>query len=1809
MKKPNLFFRALCCFFAVYMLVPFSLWAQLTISVPTFPTTNTVHFTLTGTDTNAFVYDIQFTPALGTIPFSSMVTGAVGQVSFDVTKPTNANAFYRAFGTNASAPLVVATPTFSPGGGAYSTAQNVTISCATPLAAIYYTTNGATPTTSDIYIPSGDTVFLSSIVTLKAKAFRSGYADSSVASATYQINSPPVVNAGPQQVNSSTSATLQGYVTDDGLPSGSSLTNTWSKVSGPGTVTFGNLHQTNSSATFGANGIYVLQLTGTDGQYTTTNTVTIAVNTTVSVSLTAPTDGSTYTVPTNFTFAATASCSSGSITQVGFYANNVLVGTASNAPYSFDWKSVTAGTLVLTAVASTSDSANTGLASSAVTVTVNWPTNVGQVTMSTTDLQIPTAGLPITINRLYNQQYAGNGSFGYNGKLDYEQINIQESSALATSWQGVRTGSIHYYVADTAQHVVTVSLSPNEQYYFVPEVIFDSSSTNTITTSEAPNCYDFYTVHLIFIPVGQGQLSVPAPSDSVGMDDSLNGWTVPLTVVHFDDTGFPINNYEPALSDFTFTAPDGTKYNFDGSGNVSQHTDRNGNYLQYSSGGIVHSSGAQVTFTRDGNNRITQISDPIALATSGSPAVTYAYDGNGNLTNASRLVNRAGPTYNVTSYAYTNTSYPNNITAITDPRGVVSARYEYDTGGRLSRQFDALGRYTGYSYDTVNHRQVVTDRIGYATVQNFTPAGELASVQDAAGGVTSYSYDTQGRKIAETNSLGKVTTYAYDANNNLIGVTNPTGNASSTTYNNYGEPLVSIDALGNGLTNAYDANGNLIAATNALGIVSLYGYDSQGNRIAETNAFALPEQSVVINSFDQFGNLTNTIDALGNATSYTYDGNGNKLSDSKTRTLPAGGMQTLLTQYTYDAQNRFTQTIEPDGFTNLIVYNSIAKQSQIIDKLGRTNSFYYDATGLLTNTIYPDGLSETLAYDADGQKTSSVDRGGHSTGYAYDPLGRLIQTTYADGSAAGNSYDAAGNLISTTLIPPSSGMLPPPATITTAKYSYDAAGRRVALTNALSQGIRYAYDANGNQTNTADALSHTNAYVFDALNRQIQVIYPDGTSESYGYDGLDRKVAVTNQAGIVTRYGFDAVSRLVTVTNAFGTSQSAVASYRYDEVGNLLQQIDALNHTNYFECDAMGRRSKQIMPGSQAATFGYDNAGNLIRQTNFNSVVITNQYDTLNRLTNKSSAGGYKTTFAYSPTGQRTNMVDASGTNVYTYDSRDRLLTKTTPQGTLTYTYDVYGNLATIQSSTANGTSLTYGYDVLNRVTNVMDRFTNSTIYGFDDAGNLQTARLPNAVTNTYAYDNLNRLTNLAAKSSGGTIASFAYKLAQAGNRTNLVETVNSVNRTNAWSYNPLYRLTNEIITAASSGTVSYKYDGVGNRTNRTSTLSGVLGTTNTFNNNDQLTADVYDSNGNTRTNGSNTFLYDVENRLTNATVSGTNIVIVYDGNGNRVKKIVGTTTNTFLVDDRNPTGYAQVLEEKTGTNLTRTYTYGLNLISQRDASSGTQNYYGFDGNGNTRYLTSTNAVVTDTYAYDAFGNLLTSTGTTTNFYRYAGEQFDPQLGFYFLRARYMNPNTGRFLTRDSFEGTTSDPTSLHKYLYGADNPINNVDPNGNDFLSNFAFGNEVHRLIGIDFIRATGGLGFSDARIDTILALPIKIPVFGAARPDLADPSTVQVYEIKPVGSFINGRVQLEFYIQTLKFLDPLKRTWRTGSSYDPPNFLPIGFGVFAVVSPPVNGVILYEVVNIPLVVAALATYAITQIEVDVSEVILLDSLGGVAL
>ena len=389
----------------------------------------------------------------------------------------------------------------------------------------------------------------------------------------------------------------------------------------------------------------------------------------------------------------------------------------------------------------------------------------------------------------------------------------------------------------------------------------------------------------------------------------------------------------------------------------------------------------------------------------------------------------------------------------------------------------------------------------------------------------------------------------------------------------------------------------------------------------------------------------------------------------------------------------------------------------------------------------------------------------------------------------------------------------------------------------------------------------------------------------------------------------------------------------------------------------------------------------------------------------------------------------------------------------MSYTYYPAGQVETIASSNANGVSVAYTYDDAGRLQTVVDnRLTanNTTTYTYDAASNVHQAVYPNSPNNapsTYTYNTLNRLTALATP-----VSSYAYTLGPTGNRTAATE---GNGRTLAWSYDGIYRLTNEAVSADPdnvNGSVGYLLDPVGNRKSAASTLSGVNSSgTLTYNSDDELLpgeGDTYDNNGNTLSTGGKTFGYDSENHL--MSMNGGAVMLLYDGDGNHVAKTAGGVTTLYLVDDVNATGLPQVMEELVNGAVQREYTYGLDRISENQLVGGawTASFYGADGMDSVRQLTNSAGTVTDTYEYDAFGNMVNKTGPspstyTPNNYLYRGEQYDPDLGLYYLRARYYNPNTGRFLSRDPEDGNSNDPASLHKYLYANGDPVNGIDPMG----------------------------------------------------------------------------------------------------------------------------------------------------------------------
>jgi len=647
----------------------------------------------------------------------------------------------------------------------------------------------------------------------------------------------------------------------------------------------------------------------------------------------------------------------------------------------------------------------------------------------------------------------------------------------------------------------------------------------------------------------------------------------------------------------------------------------------------------------------------------------------------------------------------------------------------------------------------------------------------------------------------------------------------------------------------------------------------------------------------------------------------------------------------------------------------------------------------------------------------------------YDAVGRLELVTFPDGTSEATSHDAAGQPVVRTNL---RGYQ--------TSYEYDAAGRMTTVTTPLGDVLQNQYDAAGNQTGETDPKGNFWAAEYDAKGRKTKTIFPDGTFKSTTYDALGRKTAETDQAGLATYFDYDALGRLTTVTDAMG----GITSYTYDEVGNKLTQTDANNNTTSWTYDDAGRMTSRTLPMGQVETYGYDANGNLTSKIDFNGFEISYAYDVSNRLISKTYPDSSSVTYTYTLSGQRETVTDSSGTTSYAYDDRNRLVAQTNPDlSFLSYTYDEAGNRTSL--TTPNGTA-TYTFDELNRLNTVTDSSLSTTSYAYDANGKRASVSYPNGTTSFYTYDSLNRLTYMENVRSNNTIiSSYSYTLGLSGNRTQVVE---HNGRTVDYVYDDRYRLTQESIQDPINGskTFTYAYDAVGNRLTKT---EDGMPTNYVYDANDRLISEDgiaygWDENGNritkTDASGTTTYTYNYENRMIAATTPTSAINYEYDADGIRISQDVDGAITNYLVDKAMQ--HAQVVEETDNMGgLAASYVHGDDLVSQE--RSGVVSYYHYDGLGSVRVLTDDIETVTDTYTFDAFGTMLAATGTTVNSHLFTGEQYDPNVGFYYLRARWMNPETGRFTRMDDYWGGEYDPVSLHKYMYANANPVNMVDPSG----------------------------------------------------------------------------------------------------------------------------------------------------------------------
>lgn len=224
--------------------------------------------------------------------------------------------------------------------------------------------------------------------------------------------------------------------------------------------------------------------------------------------------------------------------------------------------------------------------------------------------------------------------------------------------------------------------------------------------------------------------------------------------------------------------------------------------------------------------------------------------------------------------------------------------------------------------------------------------------------------------------------------------------------------------------------------------------------------------------------------------------------------------------------------------------------------------------------------------------------------------------------------------------------------------------------------------------------------------------------------------------------------------------------------------------------------------------------------------------------------------------------------------------------------------------------------------------------------------------------------------------------------------------------------------------------------------------TTYTYDNDNKLTTIgatslTYDNNGNRTANGSKALTYDFDNRLKTHTASpAPQIAFKYDGEGNRLEKSEGGTAKVRYINDLTQANERVLMARSMAFDSPDYFVYGgKDIISHGGADGSTRQYYLDDGLGNARYFADVKGDAVELHTMDPYGTPLT--GNLPSGINYKTQESDEETGLYYLRARYYDPATATFLSKDPVEGALELPISQNGYSYAHNDPINYSDPSG----------------------------------------------------------------------------------------------------------------------------------------------------------------------
>ena len=949
-------------------------------------------------------------------------------------------------------------------------------------------------------------------------------------------------------------------------------------------------------------------------------------------------------------------------------------------------------------------------------------------------------------------------------------------------------------------------------------------------------------------------------------------------------------------------------------------------------------------------------------------------------------------------------------------------KYEYDDEGNVTAVKQWINDTNGDGVLDENDEYITaTGEYGETEQKTLSAVTGTADILNADGvneGDISeeYEFNIYGSPVYAKDSYGTVSSIEYDALNRPVKYNYPNGSSVTVEYNT--DEMYTLASYPDGTKKKYNYDG--------LGRVSKVqtGYGNTLHSIEEYTYDAAGRVKTKISRTDS---------NVGTKEEYAYNVL-NDIAEKKVYSLESGTPLMYTETYTYSSSNISMTTTAEDG-------TEAAARSQS-----------YTGMGLLKSTTLRDGndtISTSCVYDDLDRKVSETDANGNITLYEYDCNNNVIKQTNAAGDSVTTKYDLAGRPIAVT-----------DANGNTSYTEYDRAGRVIkSITPFDDNGdgeTKTYYDKNSNVVKTAVKQSaneyRSEEYKYDIMGNLVAEIQNDGTSDlvtQYEYDSANRltkritglsEYSETPEGGSATTYTYGNNGFLLKETNA---SNESIMYEHYDYVGNVKQAVEAYAW-RYYTYGPYGL-TKEYRHGRGETTkeYTYNDLGMLTGTKNSN--VNLNEMPHLN--------GGEEV---------RTDTEES-----YTYDVFGRMVTHKTNDGRVQY-YG-YDNNSNLTSYRLNGNqSIAYEYNELNQLT----KLTNNgiiTTYEYDANGNLTKRSADNGMGTLYEYNNANLVTSVQNQKNGSNVSGSAYRYYLNGLKFYEVGAVATPGdltlRNHYYDYDGAGRLIKDHVEKALEDVMynQYTYDLRGNRTSSINMLSETGEKTEyEYDAGDHLLSEQttdggvlqsrtdysYDERGNlsgerTRTyaseglagstaeqaglsndaNSVKTYHYDRFNRLVEYTDGDTVAKYEYNADNLRTAKTVNGRRTDYVWDGTN-------LRYETGGNGTHTYAYDPTGVHMMDG-----NYYVKDGHGNVTGMYDANAeFVSDTY-YDAFGNI--TYGDAPNPFGYSGEYHDSETGLIYLRNRYYDSSTGRFITEDPAKD------GVNWYSYCGGDPVNAVDPWG----------------------------------------------------------------------------------------------------------------------------------------------------------------------